>query len=104
MHKEISEVWDDIEKDDSVAAIILTGEGRSFSAGGDLNHERKVSEDYGLRLETLREARNLVYGMLNCSHWWAGHRQDALGHGHWGVWHCSEGQAGTLLFHGGSGQ
>src|SRR6185369_1636027 len=36
MHREISEVWRDLEQDNSVNAIIVTGDGRSFSSGGDL--------------------------------------------------------------------
>ncbi|MGA0569987.1 enoyl-CoA hydratase/isomerase family protein [Variovorax sp. VNK109] len=67
MHKEVSEIWSDVEADASVAAVILTGEGRSFSAGGDLNHERKVVDDYHLRFQTMREAQRLVLGMLDCS-------------------------------------
>ena len=66
MHREISEVWKDLEQDDSVNAIIVTGAGRSFSSGGDLNHEIKVTEDYELRMQAMREARNLVYGIINC--------------------------------------
>lgn len=66
LHKEVSEVWSDIDSDDSVSAVIITGEGKSFSAGGDLNHERKVCDDYHLRMEVMSEARKLVHGMLDC--------------------------------------
>lgn len=66
MHREVSEVWKDLEADESVNAIIVTGDGKTFSAGGDLNHEIKVTEDYELRMQTMREARALVYGMINC--------------------------------------
>ena len=66
MHREVSEIWADVDADDSVNAVIITGEGKSFSAGGDLNHERKVCEDYMLRMQAMKESRNLVYGMLNC--------------------------------------
>jgi enoyl-CoA hydratase len=67
MHREVSEIWKVVDADPSVSAIIVTGEGRNFSAGGDLNHERKVCDDYAQRMEAMREARNLVNGMINCS-------------------------------------
>jgi enoyl-CoA hydratase len=67
LHREISEIWADVDTDDSVSAVIITGEGKSFSAGGDLNHERKVCDDYALRMQAMKEARNLVMGMINCS-------------------------------------
>lgn len=67
MHREVSEVWKDIDGDDSVSAIIITGEGKMFSAGGDLHHELKVATNYDMRMQTMKEARDLVYNMLNCS-------------------------------------
>lgn len=67
MHREVSEIWKDVDADPSVSAIILTGEGRTFSAGGDLNHERKGADDYDTRMQTMKEARDIVYGMINCS-------------------------------------
>jgi enoyl-CoA hydratase len=67
MHREVSQVWRDVDADATVSAIILTGEGRTFSAGGDLNHERKVCDDYTLRMQAMKEARDIVYGMINCS-------------------------------------
>lgn len=67
MHREVSEIWADVDADDSVNAVIITGAGKSFSAGGDLVHELKVTEDYDLRMAAMKEARTLVYGMINCS-------------------------------------
>ncbi len=67
MHREVSEVWRDIDADPSVFAVIITGEGRTFSAGGDLKHERKVCDDYDLRMQAMKESRDLVYGIINCT-------------------------------------
>lgn len=67
MHRELSVVWRDLDADDSVSVIIVTGEGKSFSAGGDLKHELKVAVDYDLRMQAMKETRDLVYNMVNCS-------------------------------------
>lgn len=67
MHRELSEVWRDLDADPDASVIIVTGEGKSFSAGGDLNHELKVAVDYDLRMQTMKETRDLVYNMINCS-------------------------------------
>lgn len=66
LHKEVSEIWRDVDDDNDVSAVIFTGDGRNFSAGGDLKHERKACDDYDLRMQTMKEARNLVLGMLDC--------------------------------------
>ncbi len=67
LHRECSEIWKDIDTDPTVAAVIITGSEKAFSAGGDLVHERKAADDYELRMQAMKEARNLVYNMINCS-------------------------------------
>lgn len=67
MHRELSEVWRDVDADETVNAIIVTGQGKSFSAGGDLKHELKVAVDYDLRMQAMKETRDLVYNILHCS-------------------------------------
>lgn len=66
MHREVSEVWSDLQADESVNVIIITGEGKSFSAGGNLAEEIRAVDDYEMRMQTMREARHMVYGMINC--------------------------------------
>jgi len=67
LHRECSEIWRDVEADASVSSVIITGSDRAFSAGGDLAHERKVCDDYELRMQAMKEARNLVLNMIDCS-------------------------------------
>lgn len=66
MHREIADVWKDVAADDSTSAVLLTGEGQTFSAGGDKNHELRVLEDHAARMQSMREARDLVYNMIDC--------------------------------------
>jgi len=42
MISEMSDVFTEIEKDDSIRVVVLTGEGKSFCAGADLNWMRGV--------------------------------------------------------------
>lgn len=66
MHREVSQIWRDIDSDDETNVVIFTGDGKSFSAGGDLNHERQVCTDYALRMQAMKESRDLVVNMLDC--------------------------------------
>ena len=67
MHEELSEVWRDADRDDSVSAIILTGAGRAFSAGGDFDMIETIIDDFDSRARVLREARDIVFNVINCS-------------------------------------
>jgi enoyl-CoA hydratase len=67
MHTELTHVWRDIDLDTSVSAVLLCGEGRAFSAGGELDFVEELIKDHEARLRAWREARDLVYNMVNCS-------------------------------------
>ncbi|MGT2455346.1 enoyl-CoA hydratase/isomerase family protein [Cupriavidus basilensis] len=66
MHRELGEVWRDIDVDESVSAVLLTAAGASFSAGGNI---KRASDTYEFeeRARTMKEAHNIVYNMINCS-------------------------------------
>ena len=55
MHAELRIALDAAERDDAVRCVVLTGEGRAFSAGQDLTEERVLGADgkadFGARLE-----------------------------------------------------
>jgi enoyl-CoA hydratase/carnithine racemase len=67
MHAELATIWGDIDRDEGVAAAILTGAGKAFSAGGDFDMIEAITKDFAVRTRVLREARDMVYGILNCS-------------------------------------
>jgi enoyl-CoA hydratase len=65
-HRDLAYVWDEIDQDPDVRAVIVTGEGSSFSSGGDMSLIEDMAEDFGVRARVLREARDLVYNVLDC--------------------------------------
>lgn len=67
LHRELAEVWLDIDKDPDTRVAVLRGEGRGFSAGGDLAMVEELTRDFAARARVWREARDLVYNVINCS-------------------------------------
>jgi len=67
MHRELAEIWRDIDDDPEVRCAILTGEGAAFSAGGDFEMIQKIVDDFEMRVRILKEARDIVYNVINCS-------------------------------------
>jgi enoyl-CoA hydratase len=67
MHAELAQVWLDVDKDEATNAVILTGVGRAFSAGGDFDMIEQIMDDFEARARVLREARDIVYNLINCS-------------------------------------
>ena len=65
-HKEITYVWREIDDDPDIDCVILTGAGRAFSAGGDFEMVGEIIDDYEARMKTWKEARDLVYNIINC--------------------------------------
>jgi len=66
-HAELVDIWRDIDRDDSVNAVVLRGLGRAFSAGGDFDMIEDIIADPKYRWRAMKEARDLVYNVINCS-------------------------------------
>src|SRR3954462_8126310 len=66
-HAEMARIWLDVDRDPQARVAILRGAGKGFSAGGDLAMVEQMTRDFDVRARVWREARDLVYNMINCS-------------------------------------
>jgi enoyl-CoA hydratase len=67
MHRDLANVWNEVDRDPDVRVAIITGDGEAFSAGGDLDMIMDMAEDFAVRIRVMREARDIVYNVINCS-------------------------------------
>jgi enoyl-CoA hydratase len=66
LHQGLAELFPQIDADDEVRAIVLTGNGRAFSAGGDFTYLDELAQDAERRRETLTHGKQIVTGMVRC--------------------------------------
>jgi enoyl-CoA hydratase len=67
MHRDLAGVWRAVDADPDTRVAIIRGAGEAFSAGGDLDLVSDMAEDFAVRIRVLREARDLVYNVLDCA-------------------------------------
>lgn len=67
MHRDLAGVWRAVDRDPETAVAIIRGEGKAFSSGGDLDLVTDMANDFETRIRVLKEARDLVYEVINCS-------------------------------------
>ena len=67
MHRELAEIWRDVDTDPDTAVAIIRGVGKGFSGGGSLDLVEEMTLDFDTRARVWREARDLVYNLINCS-------------------------------------
>jgi enoyl-CoA hydratase len=67
MHRELADIWRDVDRDPETRVVVIRGEGKGFSAGGDLGLVEDMANDFDVRTRVWREARDLVYNVINCS-------------------------------------
>ena len=65
LHRRLSEIWTELANDRDARAIVLTGNGRAFSAGGDFDLIAEMGADPEYRRLVLQEAKSIVRGMVD---------------------------------------
>lgn len=66
-HAQLADVWRAVDRDPQARVALLQGAGKGFSAGGSFELVDAVIGDEEARLRTMREARDLVVNVIDCS-------------------------------------
>jgi enoyl-CoA hydratase len=67
VHRQLADVWLTIDRDPATNVALLRGAGKAFSAGGSFDLIDSVMNDFAARARVMREARDLVFNVINCS-------------------------------------
>jgi enoyl-CoA hydratase len=66
LHDGLAKVWAHLAQDPDARAIVLTGAGRAFSAGGDMVLFKEIQTDVEQRSALIDQARSLFLSFLDC--------------------------------------
>ena len=67
VHRQLADVWLTVDRDPDTKVALLVGAGKAFSSGGSFDLVEGIMDDEAMRLQVLREARDLVFNVINCS-------------------------------------
>jgi enoyl-CoA hydratase len=65
-HAEIARFFTELATDRDTDVVILSGVGRAFSAGGDLDHIQSMIDDPSIFLDDMPEVKRIVFALLDC--------------------------------------
>jgi enoyl-CoA hydratase len=66
LHDGLERVWDQLADDTDARAVVLTGAGKAFSAGGDMEWFVEQHHDLTERRRSLRQAKKIIRNQLAC--------------------------------------
>ncbi len=67
VHRQLADVWRAVDRDDETRVALLQGAGKAFSSGGSFELLESMMDDYAVRTQVMREARDLVFNIIDCS-------------------------------------
>jgi enoyl-CoA hydratase len=65
-HHELARFFTELATDSQTDVVILSGIGRAFSAGGDLDHIQRMIDNPETFLDDMPDSKRMVFGMLDC--------------------------------------
>jgi enoyl-CoA hydratase len=65
LHWELSRVWLDVAEDKETRVVVITGSGKAFSAGGDLEMIEAYGKNVDVIAGVMKEAGDIVYNIVN---------------------------------------
>jgi enoyl-CoA hydratase/carnithine racemase len=66
LHSGLAALFPQLDADPDARVAVLTGNGSTFSAGGDFDYISELIDDAALRQESLTHGRQIVTGMVAC--------------------------------------
>jgi len=66
LHHDLGRVWLDIDADPETRVAVITGAGKAFSAGGDIEWEKNCVGNYGEVAIQMKAARAIVVNLASC--------------------------------------
>lgn len=64
LHAALATVWGDVAADSEARAAVITGNGKAFTAGGDMGLLEAMTNDLDVRNATLAEAATIMHEMI----------------------------------------
>lgn len=67
LHHEVERLMKDASNDRETGVVVLTGSGRAFSAGGNIDDMQKTIDQPERFFDSMTNARNLVFSIMDCT-------------------------------------
>jgi len=67
LHLDLATIWPVVDDDPEASVVVIRGAGKGFSAGGNFDLLESMIDSFESRTRLMREARQLVYNLIDCS-------------------------------------